>query len=176
MKRVLTGIAVTLVAAIWMTGSWLFFNSIAAGAQGSNTAAVAEAGKSGPDDAAEGPCWKHRGEPRGGGFLKKLNLTAVQEEQVRSIRAQERAKMKPLSQQLKAGHEEFRALRKSGPFDEAKVRSIVKSHTDTLVELIVARERMKSRIYALLTPEQRAKAEKLHESWKARRQKEHMAD
>jgi hypothetical protein len=37
MKKVLTGFAVTLAAAVWMCGSWLFFNSIAAGAQGAAT-------------------------------------------------------------------------------------------------------------------------------------------
>ena len=75
--------------------------------------------------------------------------------------------MKPLVQQLKAGRDQLDALRKSGPFDEAKVRSIAKGQADTLIELIVAKERMKSRIYAVLTPEQRTKAEELRESWKS---------
>ncbi len=61
MKRVLTGFAVTLVAVVWMTGSWFFFNSIAIGAPGSATPAVADTGKAGPKDesAAEGHCGKH---------------------------------------------------------------------------------------------------------------------
>jgi len=32
MKRLLTAFTITLVAAVWMIGTWLFFNSIAAGA------------------------------------------------------------------------------------------------------------------------------------------------
>ena len=32
MKKTLTGFAIVLVAALWMTGSWVFFNSIALGA------------------------------------------------------------------------------------------------------------------------------------------------
>ena len=52
MKKLFTVFAVTLVAAVWMTGSWLFFNSIAAGAQGSATAAVADADKAAPKDEA----------------------------------------------------------------------------------------------------------------------------
>ncbi|MGO9373684.1 MAG: Spy/CpxP family protein refolding chaperone, partial [Syntrophobacteraceae bacterium] len=66
----------------------------------------------------------------------------------------------------KAGREQLNALIKSGPFDEAKVRSIAKGQADILANMIVARERIKSQIYAVLTPEQRAKAEKLREAWK----------
>ena len=74
--------------------------------------------------------------------------------------------MKPMFQQLKAGREQLDALIKSGPFDEAKVRSIAKAQADTLADMIVAKQRMKSKIYAVLTPEQHAKAEKLREAWK----------
>jgi len=53
-----------------------------------------------------------------------------------------------------------------GQFDEAKVRTIAKGQTDIRTEMIVTKERMKSRMYAVLTPEQQAKAEKLREAWK----------
>jgi periplasmic protein CpxP/Spy len=177
MKRLLTGFAITLVAVVWMTGSWFFFNSIAIGAPGSATPAVADTGMTGPKDKAAGEGhhgghWKHcRGHHR---FWKKLHLTDAQKKEMFSIRLEERAKMKPLVQQLKAGRDQFDALRMSGPFDEAKVRSIAKGQADTLTELIVTRQRMKSRMYAVLTPEQKTKAQKLHESWKARHEKEHM--
>lgn len=175
MKKVLTGLAVTLVAAIWMTGSWLFFNSIAAGAQGSGAAAVAEAGKAGAE--AEGDCgghWMHHHRGHHGHHLwKTLNLTDAQKKEMFSIRLEERAKIKPLVQKLKAGRDQFRDLIKSGKFDEEKVRSVAKAQADIRTEIIVERVRMMSRMYAVLTPEQRAKAEKLHESWKARHEKEH---
>ncbi len=65
MKRLLTGFALTATAAVWMMGSWFFFDSIAAGDQGPGTPAVAEVNQGGPQDtgAAEGKCgerWKHR--------------------------------------------------------------------------------------------------------------------
>ena len=182
MKKIFTGFAVTLVAAVWMAGSWFFFNSIAVGAQGSATPAVADVSKIGPKDesAAEGHCgehWKHRHWGRHGHWKgchwrhrlwKKLKVTDAQKTQIHTIISEERAKMKPLFQQLKAGRDQLNALRKSGPFDEAKVRSIAKGQADTLIEMIVVKERMKSRIFAVLTPEQRAKAQELRESWKAR--------
>jgi protein CpxP len=189
MKKLLTGFAVTLVAVVWMTGSWFFFNSIAVGAQGSATPAVADTGKTGPKDeaAAEGHCgmhckhWKHHhghcGHHGHHGYhhlWKKLHLTDAQKTQIHTIISEERAKMKPLVQQLKAGRDQLIALRKSGAFDEAKVRSIAKGQADTIVELIVAREGMKSKVFAVLTPEQRTKAQELRESWKARHEKKHM--
>jgi Spy/CpxP family protein refolding chaperone len=181
MKRLLTGFTVTLVAAVWMIGSWFFFNSIAAGTQGSVTPAVADVSKAGPQDtgAAEGKCgehWKHRHghwkHHHGHHHLwKKLNLTDAQKKEMFSMRLEERAKMKPLVQQLKAGRDQLRALPK-GQFDEAKVRAIAKGQADIITELIVEKQRMKSRVYAVLTPEQRAKVEQMCEKWKSWHEKE----
>ena len=174
MKRLLTGFSITLVAAVWMIGSWFFFNSIAAGAQGSATPAVADISKTGPQDADAAKCecghhWKHhhRGCYGHHHLWKKLNLTDAQKKEMFSIRLEERAKMKPLVQKLKAGRDELRALPK-GQFDEAKVRAIAKGQADTIADMIVAKEHMKSRIFAVLTPEQRTKVEQMCEKWTAR--------
>ena len=153
------------------------------GSPGSATPAVADTGKTAPKDeaVAKGDCrmhcehWKHHHGHHGHHHLwKKLHLTDAQKTQIHTIISEERAKMKPLIQQLKAGRDQLIALRKSGPFDEAKVRSIAKGQADTIVELIVARESMKSKIFAVLTPEQRTKAQALRESCKARHEKKHM--
>ena len=100
MKKLLTGFAVTLVAAVWMVGSWFFFNTIAAGAQGTNTPSGGDVEKSAPQDpgTAEGrcECGNHWGHHRGHHHLwKKLNLTDAQKKEIFSIRLEERAKMKP---------------------------------------------------------------------------------
>ena len=102
---------------------------------------------------------------------KKLNLTDAQKKEMFSIRLEERAKMKPLVQQLKAGRDQLRALPK-GQFDEAKVRVIAKEQANIITDLIVEKQRMKSRFYAVLTPEQRAKFEQMREKWKSRREEE----
>ncbi len=159
-------------------GSWFFFNSIAVGAQGSATPAVADVSKGDPQDTGvfEGKCghhWKHR---HWGGhgrrhLWKKLNLTDAQKKEMFSIRLEERAKMKPLVQQLKAGRDQLRALPK-GKFDETKVRAIAKEQANIITDLIVEKQRMKSRFYAVLTQEQRAKFEQMREKWKSRREEE----
>jgi Spy/CpxP family protein refolding chaperone len=178
MKRLLTGFTVTLVAAVWMIGAWFFFNSITVGAQGATTPAVADVSKTSPHDtnAAEGKCgehWKHSHWGRHGHhhLWKKLNLTDAQKKEIFSIRLEERATMKPLVQKLKAGRDQLRALPK-GQFDEAKVRSIAKGQADIISELIVEKQRMKSRMYAVLTPEQRTKVEQMREKWKSHHEHE----
>jgi Spy/CpxP family protein refolding chaperone len=174
MKRLLTGFAVTAAAVVWMMGSWFFFDSIAAGDQGSGTPAVAEVNRGGPQDtgAAEGKCgehWEHRRRCCQGhhGLWKKLNLTDAQKKEIFSIRLEERAKMKPVIQKLKAGHDQMRALEKAGQFDEAKVQAVAKGQAEIISQLIAEKARMKSRMYAVLTSEQRARAEQMRESWKA---------
>jgi len=163
MKRLLTGLTVTLVAAVWMVGSCFFFNSIAVGAEDTGAA------KGGCGEHWKHNHWGHHGHHH---FWKKLDLTDAQKKEMFSIRLEERAKMKPLVQKLKAGRDQFRALPK-GQFDEAKVRAIAKGQADIIADLIVEKQHMKSRIYAVLTPEQRTKAEQMHEKWKSHHQKEH---
>jgi Spy/CpxP family protein refolding chaperone len=160
-KKLLTGLSVILVASVWMIGSWLFFNSMTARAEGS-----------GPPAFAEGECGGHGGHHHHHHLWKKLDLTDAQKKEMFSIRLDEKAKMKPLIQKLKAGREQLRNLPK-GQFDEAKVRAIAKEQADTITDLIVEKQRMRSKMYAVLTPEQRAKAEQLREQWKARHDKEH---
>jgi len=165
MKKLLTGLTVTLVAAVWMVGSWLFFNSIAAGAEGSGPPAVAEKGHWGHHHG--GHCRHHRH------LWKKLNLTDEQKKEMFSIKLDERAKMKPLFEKLRDGRKQLIAVVKTGKFDETKVRDIAKGQADIIAEIIVEKTRMKSRMYAVLTPEQRAKIEQMHEKWKAHKEKGH---
>jgi Spy/CpxP family protein refolding chaperone len=159
MKKLLAGLSVTLVAAVWMAGSSLFFNSMALGAEGAGPPAVAEKGHWGHHHG--GHCRHHHH------FWKKLNLTNEQKKEMFSIRLDERAKMKPLFQKLKDGRKQLIDVVKTGKFDEAKVRSVAKGQADIIADIIVEKARMKSRMYAVLTPEQRTKAEQMHEKWKA---------
>ena len=162
MKKLLTGLSATLVAAAWIAGSSCFFNSFAVGSEGAGTPAVSEPADCGHHHWGHGRHHHH--------FWKKLNLTDEQKKEMFSIRLDERAKMKPMFQKLKDGRKQLIALAKSGKFDEAKARAIAKGQADILADIIVEKTRMKSRMYAVLTPEQRAKAEQLHEQWKARHQ------
>lgn len=52
-------------------------------------------------------------------------------------------------------HEALRALTMSGKYDEAKAKGLAETAADNMAVLSLLRSRSESRIYALLTPEQR---------------------
>ena len=172
MKRVLvTAFHMCLIAVAWIMLSWFSFNSLALGAPESSAPAVAaNKGATPQDDSQRGDCGKgwhhHKGRHHGmHRFLEKLNLTDAQKDQIHAIVTEERANIKPLVQKLKEGRNELRAATKEGAFDEQQVRSLASKQASTITEMIVAKQRMKARIFKVLTPEQRAQAQKLRESW-----------
>lgn len=160
MKKLLIGLGVALAATVWMAASSLFFNSISASAQESGA-------KRGDCEFHHGRHWGHHHH-----FWKKLNLTDDQKKEMFSIRLDERAKMKPLFQKLKDGRKQLADVERTGKFDEANVQAIAKGQADIIANIMVEKTRMKTRMYAVLTPEQRTKAEQMREQWKAHHDKE----
>jgi len=98
-----------------------------------------------------------------------LDLTDEQRTQIEKIVAAEREAVKPLVRQLREKHKELRAVTKGAAFDEAAVRGLAAGQAGIFTELIVAKARVKSKIFAVLTPEQQAKAEKIRPLWEGRR-------
>jgi protein CpxP len=137
--------------------------------------------RGGPDGG--GPRGGERGGPGGprGGhipFLRDLNLTDAQKAQIKQITTSFEESTKPLRQRMDASHEgEFAAL--TGEFNESAVRTAAQERANVQVELEVARARMASQIYALLTPEQKAQVAQRRQEFEQRRQeweKKHAAD
>lgn len=166
MKKTLTGFAIVLVAALWMTGSWAFFNSIANGAEGAPTTPPAPAENQAQPTAP--PTHEHhwKGRHFHADLWKKLNLSEAQKKEIKAIREQERPEMRPLIKELKDAHKRLVDLRKTGRFDVVKVRAIAEEQAKTLTNVIVDRERTLYKIRAVLTPEQRTKLDQMRESWK----------
>ncbi|HYX54344.1 MAG TPA: Spy/CpxP family protein refolding chaperone [Candidatus Limnocylindrales bacterium] len=102
-------------------------------------------------------------------MTKELNLTEAQQTQVKSILQAERAKMQPLMQQMHA-NELARNQAVTENFNEADARAFAGKQTQLQADLIVEKERTKSQIYALLTPEQRQKAMQLLQQREQNRQ------
>ena len=94
-------------------------------------------------------------------ILSHLDLTQAQETEIKGILAEQRTRIHPLITQLKNNREELRSISKDGEFNEAQVRAIATKQSTVLAELIVAKQQVKSKIYAVLTPEQRTQAEKM---------------
>lgn len=107
---------------------------------------------------------------RGGGlgrFASELNLTDAQREQIRQITARYEQSTSPLRERLQANRDTGGDA--SGAFNEAQVRQAAEARAAAQVELEVARERMKSEMFAVLTPEQRTQYATLRQNKGQRR-------
>ena len=95
-------------------------------------------------------------------IARRLDLTYTQQAKVKSILEAERQNVAPLFAQAAKNRQQLHEATANGKFDEAQVRTIAAQQGQTMTELIVARERVKSKIYNdVLTPEQRTKADEL---------------
>ncbi len=95
-------------------------------------------------------------------IARRLDLTDTQQAKVKSILEAERQNVAPLFAQAAKNRQQLHEATANGKFDEAQVRTIAAQQGQTMTELIVARERVKSKIYNdVLTPEQRTKADEL---------------
>lgn len=92
-----------------------------------------------------------------------LDLTSEQQTQIKTILAAEKPVVQPLVMQFRSNRQELQQTTDNGQFNEAQVQAIAAKQGQTLAQLIVEKERVQAQIYAVLTPAQRAKAEKLRE-------------
>lgn len=113
------------------------------------------------------PAGRFRGRHRGTGpedrtarMVRRLGLTEEQREQVQAILESERKTAAPLRQQLAETRKKMREAALAEPFDESAIRRLAERRSEMRVELDISRARARSRIHALLTPEQRELAKK----------------
>src|ERR1700730_9979135 len=93
-------------------------------------------------------------------ITRQLDLTDDQQTQVKSILEAERSKVAPLLAEAAKNRQQLHESTASGKFDEAQVRSLATRQAQTMTEMIVEKERVKTRIYnEVLTAEQRTKAD-----------------
>ncbi len=121
--------------------------------------------------AGKGGHW-HRGDflnRRIAHLTRALNLTDAQQQQVKSLVDAQRPALKGLMQQMASQRAQMLAATQNGQFDAAKVQTLANQQGQALANLIVARQELQSRIYALLTPEQRTKFDQMQQ-----RRLEHM--
>ncbi len=100
-------------------------------------------------------------------LLRQLDLTSDQHAQVKAIFEKEKPTLQPLMQQMRQNREAMKALEAAGPFDEAKVTALATQNSQTMIQLQVEHERVKSEIMAILTPDQKTKLAQIeanHES------------
>jgi len=89
---------------------------------------------------------------------QRLNATEAQRQQVKAILQQERPTLMQLHTQLAAERAE---MLQSTTFNEAQTRAIAARYAETNTEALVERARLRSELFAVLTPEQQQRVEQL---------------
>jgi len=121
--------------------------------------------------AGKGGAW-HRGDflnRRIAHLTRALDLNDAQQQQVKSLVEAQRPVLKGLMQQMASQRAQMLAATQNGQFVAAKVQAIANQQGQTMANLIVVRQELQSKIYTLLTPEQRTKFDQMQQ-----RRLEHM--
>ncbi|ABF42847.1 conserved hypothetical protein [Candidatus Koribacter versatilis Ellin345] len=93
-------------------------------------------------------------------IMADLDITDQQREQIKQVLKDEKPNIQALVQRAEAERVELRTM---NTFDEAKVRSVAESNSSLYVDAIVEREKVRTKIFTVLTPEQRTKVNKMIE-------------
>lgn len=101
-----------------------------------------------------------------GMIFRGLDLTEEQKAQIKQIRENSRTTVQPIRQQMRLNRQKLQELSANGNFDAAQVQAIATQQGNFSAQLIVERERIKSQVYQVLTPEQRQKVAERREQMK----------
>lgn len=96
-------------------------------------------------------------------LMNDLDITDDQRVQIKQIMVEERPAIVALLNRL---DEQNQQLRANDTFDEEHVRALAREQSQTLTELIVERERVRTRVMSVLTPAQREKAHQLRDEFR----------
>ena len=93
---------------------------------------------------------------------RELNLTDAQKQQVKAIMDSMHATAEESHTKMEEIHKQLEAATANGQFDETQVRNLASQKAQIDADMLVEHMRMKSKVFAILTPEQRVKAEEMH--------------
>jgi Spy/CpxP family protein refolding chaperone len=96
-----------------------------------------------------------------------LNLTPAQRAEARKIRKEAREQSASLRQQLKQDRAELAAAVKSG--NDAQIDRITKAEAPLMAQMAAIRAHAREKMYATLTPAQKAKAETMRKNFMTHR-------
>lgn len=97
--------------------------------------------------------------------LRALDLTAEQKTEVKSILRSHRQEFREAADRLRAVHESVGKVAHQETIDEAAIRAGVAQALQPLGDLAVLHAKVQHEIHAVLTPEQRQKAEAMREKF-----------
>jgi protein CpxP len=164
-----------MVAAIGLTAAGAAAVVHGQAAQGDADAPKVRHGRPGPGGPG-GPLgfFGGRGGPGGPGFggpmalLRGLDLTDEQRTKVREVMEANREALKAVGDRLAAAHRAQDEAVTASPFDEQAIRAKAADVAEVMADAAVLRAKVHSEVFALLTPEQQAKAAELKAQRQAR--------
>ena len=98
----------------------------------------------------------------------RLNLTDDQKAQIRAIVQAEIPVVKPILLNGVAVHQQLQPLGKDGVYNQSEVTRLAALQANNARLLIIEKEKTEARIFAVLTAEQRAEAEKIRAEFEAK--------
>jgi periplasmic protein CpxP/Spy len=98
----------------------------------------------------------------------ELGLSAAQKEQAKQILEDSKTRIKPIAEQLKAGHDTAKTLGTDGAFNEEAVNQLANSQSQLMKQMIIEKERTKAQLFAVLNAEQRAKAQEMMKNFEGK--------
>jgi Spy/CpxP family protein refolding chaperone len=93
---------------------------------------------------------------------RALNLTAEQKQQAKAIMDSVESTASGIHAKLDDVHKQLAAATANGQFDETQVRTLANQQAQLEADMTVEHFRAISKVFSILTPEQRVKAEELH--------------
>jgi|SRR5712692_10572625 len=93
-----------------------------------------------------------------------LDLSEAQTTQLRSIMESKMETAHPLMMQLRQSHQALQQAIENGKSDTASLQPLADQLGKTVAQLALLRAQAVAEIYPILTPDQREKAKKLHQS------------
>jgi len=138
-----------------MKRNWMKLATVAALAAG---IALAQTPPTNPETRPTHRQRTYRGKSAGHMF-RALNLTDAQKLQAKAIFSESRKANEPLRLQLQQNRQAFRAALKSN--DQGQIANLSRASSELRGQLKAARTQTMEKFFQILTPEQRAKAEKM---------------
>lgn len=101
-------------------------------------------------------------------FLRDLNLSEGQRDQIFKIFHEQAPLLRDKAKEVRKSHEELRALTFSPQYDESKVKALAEQGAKAAAEMAEIHAANLNKVYQLLTPEQRRKADERKAEFDAR--------
>ncbi len=101
-------------------------------------------------------------------MLKALNLTAAQTQQAKTIFQQTRQSAQPLAEQAKENRQALAAAVKAN--DTAQIQQLAAKQGTLQGQLLTLRAESRAKLYSILTPDQRTKADQMQQKMQQMRQ------